>query len=253
MHPSKPTLLFVHGAFSGPETFDAVAALLKTDGFVCNQDVALPGTGGSPSIGLAEDVAALRAAVLAVLDGGDNCVVVLHSYAGAVGAQGLAGLGKRERGGKPGVLKMVYIAANIPKLGESHLGQCMAFAASKGWEIPPILDIKDGLVTFVGGEGVLFNDFPAETKRELMAALRTQSAKTFMTPLTAAAYETIPGWYLVCTQDNNMVAPFQEYLATVPGEMMEVVESIDAGHFGHMSQPEQVADFVRRAASSAEL
>ncbi|MCJ1436958.1 hypothetical protein MMC27_006341 [Xylographa pallens] len=253
MPPSKPTLLFVHGAFSGPETFDAVAALLRHDGFACNQTVVLPGTGGPPSIGLEEDAAVLRAAVLAVLDEGDDCVVVLHSYAGAVGAQGLAGLGTRERVGQKAVLRMVYVAANMPRRGESHLGQCMAFAASLGVEVPPVLDVKDGVATFVGGEDVLFNDFPAETKRELMAALKTQSVKTFMTPLTAAAYETIPGWYLVCTQDNNMFAPFQEYLASVPGAMMEVVERIDAGHFGHMSQPGKVADFVRRAASSAEV
>ncbi|MCJ1322292.1 hypothetical protein MMC15_007640 [Xylographa vitiligo] len=72
MHPSNPTLLFVHGAFGGPETFDAVAGLLRKDGFVCNQDVVLPGTGGSPSIGLEEDAAVLRAAPLAVLDAGDD-------------------------------------------------------------------------------------------------------------------------------------------------------------------------------------
>ena len=74
-----------------------------------------------------------------------------------------------------------------------------------------------------------------------------------MTPLTAAAYETIPGGDLVCTQDNNMFAPFQEYMASVPGDMMQVVERIDAGHFGHMSQPEKVAEFVRRAVASAEV
>ncbi|MCJ1400216.1 hypothetical protein MMC11_003420 [Xylographa trunciseda] len=252
MHKPKPILVFVHGAFGGPEIFDAVAALLRKDGYVCNQDISLPGTGGWPLIGLEEDAAALRATVLTVLDGGDDCVVVMHSYGGVVGAQGLAGLGKREREGKPGVLKMVFVTANIPKLGEAHLEQLMRFATLKGVEVPHVLDVKDGVVTFVGPDDVFFNDFPTETRIALMGALKAQSAKTFMTPLTAAAYETIPGWYLVCTQDNVMTAEFQEYIASVPGEMMEVVERIDSGHFGIMSQPEKVADFVRRAASSAE-
>ncbi|MCJ1322293.1 hypothetical protein MMC15_007641 [Xylographa vitiligo] len=117
---------------------------------------------------------------------------------------------------------MVYLAANIPKLGESHLGQCMAFAASMGVEISPVFDVKDGVATFVGSEDVLFNDFPADTKGKLRAVLKPQSVMTLTTPLTAAAHETIPGWYLVCTQDNNFVASFQEYLASVPGAMMEV-------------------------------
>ncbi|MCJ1392949.1 hypothetical protein MMC18_005821 [Xylographa bjoerkii] len=248
MHSSKPTLVFVHGAFGGLASFDAVAALLRKDGFVCNRDVILPGTGGSPSIGLEEDAAVLRAAVLTVLDGGDDCVVVMYSYGGVVGAQGLAGLGKRERGGKTGVVKMVYITANIPKLGEAHLEQFMEFAALNGIQPP-----QDGVGTFVGGEDVFFNDFPPAAKIELMGALKTQSIKTFITPLTAAAYETIPGWYLVCTQDNGLPAAFQEYIAAVPGKTMEVVDRVAAGHFGIMSQPKEVADFVHRAASSVEL
>ena len=156
MPPPKPTLLFVHGAFSGPETFSAVAALLQQAGFACNQTVALHGTGGPPNIGLDDDAAVLRAAVLAVLDGGDDCVVVLHSYAGAVGAQGLAGLGPRDRGGRKAVRRMVYVAANIPRRGESHLGQCVAFAASLGVEVPPVLDVQVGFAWWWenSGEGV---------------------------------------------------------------------------------------------------
>jgi len=33
------------------------------------------------------------------------------------------------------------------------------------------------------------------------------------------------------------------------GDMMEVVEEIDAGHSSFISQPEKVADFIMRAAT----
>ena len=44
-----------------------------------------------------------------------------------------------------------------------------------------------------------------------------------------------------------MPEDLQEYMASIPGGMMEVVERIDTGHASFLAQPHQVADFIMRA------
>lgn len=73
-----------------------------------------------------------------------------------------------------------------------------------------------------------------------------------LTPLTYAAYEEVPGWYLVHTKDLTLPPELQKHMLSIPGGMMEVVEEIDAGHSGFISQPEKTADFIMRAAKSVE-
>ncbi|KAL2221047.1 Alpha/beta hydrolase fold-1 [Thermoascus aurantiacus ATCC 26904] len=252
MPESKPTLVFVHGAFHGPECFKPLVQLLKDAGYPCVGDFGLPGTGNSSTAGLEEDAEALRSVVLKVLGGGNNCLVVVHSYGGLPAIQGLGGLGKKDRGDQPAVLKIVYLSACIPKKGESQKQQEFTFLEANNIErrdLHDLLNIKDGVGTFIGEDDFFYNDLPEETKKELYSKLKTQSMKTLFTPLTYTAYEEIPGWYLVATKDLALSPKFQKYMLRNAGDMMEVVEEIDAGHSSFISQPEKVADFIMRAAT----
>lgn len=65
---SKPTIIFVHGAFHTPESFGPLAALLRSRGYPCIDNLKLPGTGNTSTSGLKEDALALRNLVLRVLD-----------------------------------------------------------------------------------------------------------------------------------------------------------------------------------------
>jgi pimeloyl-ACP methyl ester carboxylesterase len=121
----KTTILFVHGAFHGPECFVKLIPLLKAAGYTSiKNDLKLPSTEPNSASSLQQDIDALRAAALQILDGGDNCVVVMHSYGAVPAAEALQGLSPKERGEKAtAVMKMVYLSCNIPKVGDSQLGQ----------------------------------------------------------------------------------------------------------------------------------
>ncbi|KAL2003098.1 hypothetical protein VTN02DRAFT_5042 [Thermoascus thermophilus] len=250
MSESKPTLIFVHGAFHGPECFKPLVQLLRNAGFPCVDDFSFPGTGNSSTSGLEEDAQALRSVVLKVLEEGNNCLLVVHSYGGIPAAQGLGGLGKRDRGEQPAVLKIVYLTACILEKGESQRQQYRAFLGTEAEKLLP--DLKSDVATFTGDPDPIYNDLPEEMKQELVRNLRTQSMRPMVTPLTYAAYEEIPGWYLVHTKDLTLPPEFQRHMLSIPGDMMEVVEEIDAGHSGFISQPEKTADFIMRAAKSVE-
>ena len=98
---TRPTMVLVHGAFSGPSAWDEVVAGLQKDGY----------STVTPTLGLASidgDVAIVRSA----LDGisGDK-ILVGHSYGGIVISNAAAG--------RTDVLGLVFTAAFVPAEGDS--------------------------------------------------------------------------------------------------------------------------------------
>lgn len=117
-----PTIVFVPGAWHGPEAFDAVRRDLATRGYPTSA-VALPSVGTKdPSITLAADTAAVRAELDKLLGESKDVVLVTHSYGGVPGSNAVRGLGKKERGGDAaGVLSVVYMASFAIPAGTSLL------------------------------------------------------------------------------------------------------------------------------------
>lgn len=137
--PTTPTILLVHGAFHGPECFDALISPLKAAGYTSiKNDLKLPSAELNSSSSLQQDIDILRTKVLQVLDGvdgatGSNCVVVMHSYGAIPAAEALRGLSRSERGDNTtAVLKMVYLSCNIPRVGDSHLSQMTKWMEEMG-------------------------------------------------------------------------------------------------------------------------
>lgn len=91
MPDKKPTLILVHGAWHGIETWDKVSLFLEGKQFKCIA-VALPSTAGDASATFGEDVNAVREAILAETTQGNEVVLVLHSYGGVVGQSAIKGL-----------------------------------------------------------------------------------------------------------------------------------------------------------------
>lgn len=119
----KPTIVFAPGAWHTPDCFDVVRAQLREQGWP-TEAVAYPSVGAEPATrGLDDDAAALRAALeTLVQDHGRTVVLVVHSYGGCVGANAVAGLGRRERAAKGlagGVALFVYLSAFVVPEGQS--------------------------------------------------------------------------------------------------------------------------------------
>jgi pimeloyl-ACP methyl ester carboxylesterase len=76
---SKPTIIFVNGAWHSPEFFSKVISILEDRGYRC-VTVTMPGIGQSPPVkNLDEDIAAVRSTVMNELDNGGDVMIHAHS------------------------------------------------------------------------------------------------------------------------------------------------------------------------------
>jgi pimeloyl-ACP methyl ester carboxylesterase len=116
----KPLVYILHGAWHGPEYFEAVGAKLQALGYtmLCPRQ---PSTGASPpDKTLYDDAAIVRAELEVLIEHGQDVLLVMHSYGGMVGTQAAAGLGREERskqGKKGGIVKLLYACSFMLPLG----------------------------------------------------------------------------------------------------------------------------------------
>jgi pimeloyl-ACP methyl ester carboxylesterase len=126
---SKPTFLFVPGAWHLPAYFDPVIKYLAGHGYR-SVSVTLPAVNSSPAAtSLQPDVEAVAAALAALLDDGSGAVVVMHSYGGMVGTDAVGKVVKeraeagRGNGNKLArIQRLVYVSAHVPLEGQTLLG-----------------------------------------------------------------------------------------------------------------------------------
>jgi pimeloyl-ACP methyl ester carboxylesterase len=121
---SKPTIVFVPGAWHTSAAFNAVIALLKTHDYE-SIGLHLPSVGGNPVVtDMDPDKALIRSTATKLVEAGKDVLVVSHSYGGVPANSSLEGLSKTERanaGKKGGVIGMAMIAAFLLDAGRSLL------------------------------------------------------------------------------------------------------------------------------------
>jgi pimeloyl-ACP methyl ester carboxylesterase len=109
----KPTLVFIPGAWHGPEAFETVISQLKGHGYPVTA-LHLPSVGGDLSTTMTDDAAYIQKAVSPLVEDGKEVVLVMHSYGGVPGTESVKGLSKKEReaaGKEGGVASLVYLTS----------------------------------------------------------------------------------------------------------------------------------------------
>jgi pimeloyl-ACP methyl ester carboxylesterase len=119
---SKPTVLFVHGAWHTPNHFAPVRRVFEEAGFPTSCP-RLPSVGNAPPIGLMEDAQCIRDELVRLIEGEErDIVVVAHSYGGVVATQAVeqrfAKKTCEKEGKKGGVVRIVYMCAFLMNVGE---------------------------------------------------------------------------------------------------------------------------------------
>src|ERR1700680_5089000 len=178
MNQHIKNVVLVHGAFVDGSGWEAVANILKNEGY----KVSVP---QPPETSYAEDQKCTKAAIDA-MDG--PVVLVGHSYGGSI---------ITEAGNDPKVAALVYIAAFALDAGESCATIENALpAASKG-----IKPTDDGY--FYIDPAVFAADFAADVpaaKAAFMAESQVLiSADSFTHAVTTPAWKSKPSWYMVAT------------------------------------------------------
>jgi pimeloyl-ACP methyl ester carboxylesterase len=175
----------------------------------------------------------LRPEVLQTIDG--PIVLVGHSYGGAVITNAAVGV--------PNVEALVYIAAFAPDTGES-LAQLVTM--NPGTHITPDALTERPYPLPGGGTGIDFYlkasifrtafaaDLPRSTTRLMQATQRPFSVAAFTEASGEPAWETVPSWYLLATQDNAIPPATQEFMAERAGAH---ITRVAASHVPMQSKP----------------
>jgi pimeloyl-ACP methyl ester carboxylesterase len=222
------SIVLVHGGFVDGSGWEDVYRILKKDGY----DVSIV---QNPTTSLADDVAATKR-VIAEQKG--PVILVGHSYGGVV---------ITEAGNDPKVAGLVYIAAFAPDRGES-VGALIK-DPQPGAPVPPILPPQQGFLAL--DKTKFAASFAADVRPEKAEFMASSQVPWGLDALNGAvtqpAWQSKPSWYLVATDDRMIPPPAQRAMSKRAGS--SVVEA-KGSHAIYVSQPEAVADLIKKAAKS---
>jgi len=226
--PAVKNIVIVHGAFADASGWEAVYKILKKAGY----KVTLV---QNPLTSLEDDVAATNRA----LDKQDGPVILVgHSWGGAVITQA---------GVSPKVVGLVYVAAFVPDKGETVLGMIQ-----NGPQLPVngILPPDDkGIVYF---DKAKFREcFAAEQTIEkanfMFDSQQPIAVKSFLTPLTEAAWKSKPTYAVLATLDKSI---HPDLLRSMYKRAGAKVTTLKGSHTLFMAQPTAVAGVIEAAAAA---
>ena len=219
-------VVLVHGAFADGSGWEAVANILKNDGYKVS--VAQP-----PETSYADDQKYTKAAIDAM---GGPVVLVGHSYGGSI---------ITEAGNDPNVAALVYIAAFALDEGEScALIEQAVPQASKAFK-------PDRNGNWWIEQDHFAADFAADVPpavSHFMAISQVPiSTDSFTHKVTSPAWKTKPTWYMVATADRS-INPEQERMMAKRAHAKTV--EVNASHVAYMSHPKETAKLIEEAAAS---
>ena len=212
-------VVLVHGAWHDASCWDGVLAELA------DRDIEAVAV-QLPLAGLAGDVAVARQAIDAA---GPGCVVVGHSYGGAVISSAASGA--------VDVRRLVYLAAFLTEPDEDMFGYLA------GGKLPEALAFgDDGTVTVkpeLAAE-VFYGDSDPETAVSLVQRLRPMAFGGQPVEQADPAWRTVPTTYVVCTSDQAIPAEAQRTMAMRAEDVIEW----PCDHSPFLTRPAAVADLV---------
>lgn len=223
-----PTIVLVHGAWADGSSWQSVILRLQRAGYPV---IAVQ----NPLTSVADDVANTKM-VLDAIEG--PVIAVGHSF-GGVAITGAAA-------DNPNVKALVYIAAFAPEVGEP-VGALLG-------EYPT--ELATALVPNAAGMVYLDQarfhelfaaDLSVSRANVLAVTQKPASAHTLEETVEAAAWKTIPAWYMVATEDKTLNPEMERFLAERMGAVMVEVTS---SHVPFLSQPGAVVDLIVEAAEA---
>ena len=233
--PGKPTVLLVHGAFAESSSWNGVAASLLAKGY--------------PVVAVANPLRSVKVdagMVASVIDSVAGPVILVgHSYGGSVISQAAAG--------KPNVKALVYVSAFVPEVGETAAGLSVRFPGSTlGPTLAPPVPLPDGGKDLYIQPAKFHQQFAADVPvadAELMAATQRPITEAALNePATAAAWKTIPSWFLYGSLDKNIPAAAHAFMAKRAGAK-EVLEIKGASHVVMTSHPAALVKMIEQASA----
>jgi pimeloyl-ACP methyl ester carboxylesterase len=228
----KPTIVLVHGAFADGSAWQDVVPLLQLSGYrviAVQNSLAM----------LAEDVATTKRVIDGETRQGRSVVAVGHSYGGAVISGAAAG--------NANVRALVFIAAFAPDANEPVGAFNERYPSGLAAALVP--DAAGFLYIDVAKyHDVFAGDLPTRQTRGMAAAQRPVHGAVLTQSLPAAAWRTIPSWYLIAQDDRAISPELERFYAR---RMNAKTSEIKSSHLPFISHPQKVAALIEEAAASA--
>ena len=229
--PPIRNIVLVHGAWADGSGWKGVYDILVKHGYRVS-------IVQEPETSFREDVAATKR-VIAQQDG--PCVVVAHSYGGAV---------ITEAANDPKVMALVYVAAHMPDAGENEADYGKRFPS----DLSKSTAIKKTADGFTYLDPAQFHEYFAADLSAEQAAFMARSqvlnlADNFKAVITTAAWRNKPSWMLVATKDRTINPDLERWYAA--RAKSHKVEVSGASHAVYVSRPKEVAALIEEAASHA--
>src|SRR5882724_6164465 len=227
--PRVRNIVLVHGAWADGSGWKGVYDILVKDGY--NVSIVQ-----EPETSFKEDVAATKRALA---QQGGPCILVAHSYGGAV---------ITEAGTDPSVVGLVYIAAHMPDAGESEADAGKRFPS----DLSKSTAIKKTADGFTYLDPAQFReyfaaDLPAEQAAFMARSQVLNAADNFKAVITTPAWRSKPSWMLVAAADRTISPDLERWYAKRAGS--HVVEVPGASHAVYVSRPKEVAALIEEAAA----
>ncbi|MDQ2832398.1 MAG: alpha/beta hydrolase [Acidobacteriota bacterium] len=225
-------IMLVHGAWADGSCWSKVILLLEAKGYKVT-------AAQIPLFSLENDIEVTRRLLS---EQSEPTILVGHSYGGAV----ITGAATAT----PQVKALVYITAFGLDEGES-----LESLASQGPQSTGSAAIQPDDHGFLWINREKFHkafagDLTPDEAAVMAAVQKPLGLAAFGGKEATPAWKTIPSWYLVCTDDQMIPPPAQEFLAK---RMNATVRSVPSSHCPFMSHPAAVADIIVLAAEAASV
>jgi pimeloyl-ACP methyl ester carboxylesterase len=233
-------IVIVHGAFQNAAAWSTVAAWLTAKGHDV-EVVDLPGRDAKGDLSKV-NLAAYRDAARAVIDAKTEPVFLVgHSFGGFT-------ISNVADADVAMVKKLIYVAAYVPKSGESMQALSAMDKTNKftqqNFVLAPDYSYADVLEA---DRGLIFaNDGTPEVQATVTKTLLREPLGPIAEPLTlSAVLDSVPKAYVRTLKDNAVSIVLQDMMVERSG--IKQVVSLDTGHSPFITRPEETAGAILAA------
>jgi pimeloyl-ACP methyl ester carboxylesterase len=224
-----PTYVLVHGAWGGAWSWDKFTPELdRRDIAWRTLDLPSSRVGTDPTSDLRADAEVVAKVANGV---GGPVILVGHSYAGAVITEAAASI--------PNIERLVYIAASVPNVGESH-SDCARLAKVKT-KMDKAIKVEGDLLLLDMKLAplALYQESTPQDREWAAAQLSVQTLASFRSPRSAQPTGA-RSRYVLCRNDHALDPSVQELMA----QRCDVVIEISSDHCPFLSHPLELAHAV---------
>jgi pimeloyl-ACP methyl ester carboxylesterase len=235
---SKPTIVFSHGAFADSSGWNDIISTLRA------LDYPVAAT-SNPLRGVKYDSDYTAASIKSIKG---PIVLVGHSYGGHV-INGVASANKQ-------VKALVFVSAFAPEVGESAADLSGKFpGGTLGPTLAPPVPLPDGsndlYIQPDKFRAQFCADLPEPQAARMAASQRPCTELALNEKASAAAWKTIPSWFVWGELDKNIPAASHRFMAE-RAKAREGLEIKGGSHVVLIANADTVAGVILRAAQSVK-